>query len=538
MKKVVIYVEQNPWVLYLSTVVLLFPALLINLGLFPSTSDEHIRGLVALEMEIRDQFIIPTMYGEYYLKKPPLFNWMLIAYHNLFFDGYTEFSMRSLTVIFTLVYGFSIFYILRKHFGSKFGFVAALIFITSGRMLFWDTQLALIDITYSWIVFLNFMVIYHYFKKGKFWHLFLISYFLTAIGYMFKGLPSLVFEGTTLLVFFIYKRRFLKLISWEHLAGFMVLLLIVGGYYLAFFLNFPGTIEDVFATLFDESSRRTVLRFGWQRTVIHFFTFPFEQFYHFFPWSLLIIACFRRDFFKILRRNDFILYNALIFIANILIYWSSPEVYPRYLLMMAPLIFNVFLYYYYKSREENNFRYKVVDYFLIFAAITGSLGSLIFPFLEQTDHIPLIWLKSIALFLSLGFLSYLIIKIPQHRILIFGLIMLIVRIGFNWTVLEARAELAHDIQAKAGAIELAIMTKGEPLHIYDGTPVDDFSAFYITRERKKLLTRVRENYDKDAWYIMHPRYMDSTRFKEHYRYKMVWDRTTALLVKFRDQTEK
>ena len=42
----------------------------------PAT-DEAIRSLVALEMKLSGNLITPTLHGEYYYNKPPLYNWIL-----------------------------------------------------------------------------------------------------------------------------------------------------------------------------------------------------------------------------------------------------------------------------------------------------------------------------------------------------------------------------------------------------------------------------------------------------------------------------
>ena len=59
---------------------LLLPALLINLGLMTFIDDEAIRALVALEMKWSGNFITPTLHGEYYYNKPPLFNGILLVF--------------------------------------------------------------------------------------------------------------------------------------------------------------------------------------------------------------------------------------------------------------------------------------------------------------------------------------------------------------------------------------------------------------------------------------------------------------------------
>ncbi|MCF8228492.1 MAG: glycosyltransferase family 39 protein [Bacteroidales bacterium] len=537
MGKLIIKLEKNPWILYMLAIVLVFPALLINLGKHPFTSDEQIRGLVALEMLIRDNFMVPTMHGDFYLKKPPLFNWIILAYAWVF-GNFDEFSLRLPTVVSSILYAATVFYFFRKHFGNKVAFANAIVLLTCGRMLFWDTQLALIDITFSWVIFINFMIIYEYFNKGKFWQLFLISYALTAIAFMLKGLPSVVFQGTTLLVFFIYKKRFLKLISWQHVAGILLFVFLLGIYYLMYFKSFPGTFEDVISTLFAETTRRTVLRFGWERTLLHLLTFPFEQMYHFLPWSVLTILLFRKKLFKKLFTHPLIKYNAVIMLANIIVYWTSPEVHPRYLLMFVPLFFSVLLYLYYKISLTRNLQKDIIDYVFIFLAIAGTLGSLVLPFLKQTEQIHLIWLKTLFVFLLLAFFTYLLIRMRTYRIILFGIILLIVRIGFNFSVLEVRSKVGYRVESREGAIKTGQLTKGKELKKYKNTWMDDFSAFYITRERMDILRPQRENFDTSTYYLVDERRIDEKDFEKIHQFDLVWERKNIWLTRIKPKKSK
>lgn len=653
MKAVVQYFEKNVWLLYVFAIILVFPALLINLGLFPLTSDEHIRGLVALEMLIRDNFTVPTMYGEYYLKKPPLFNWIIIGYTYLF-GNFEEFTLRLPTVVSTLLYGLTIFFIIKKHYNSRFAFVNAIVFVTCGRMLFWDTQLALIDITFSWVVFVNFMIIYNLFQKGKYWQLFIYSYILTAVGYMFKGLPAIVFQGTTLLVFFLYKRKFLKLISWQHAVGIFIFIFFIGIYYIFYTSQSSKTFYEVISSLFQETTRRTVIRFGWERTIHHFIQFPLDMLYHFAPWSFLIIftldlklfarfftmkncriytALFLlsllsyfvlyesyphltlllipitillflglyktvRDtqllkdekiqirysymaifisiplivlsffivetstFFKIIQytvslllfalivfsvrfvikyheilKEPFIKYNAIIFFVNIIVYWTSPEVHPRYLLMLAPMIFLVLLHFYEKYRQQNHTQAKFIEITFLVFSIIATLGVWSLLILKETRDLPFIYLKTIVLFVGLAFLTLLYFKVKLHRLLIFGIILLLVRIGFNWSVLEARGVLAHEIDAREGAVNTGQLMKDKELYLYKNSWIDDFSAFYITRERMDLLQRKFDNFKSGEHYLIDTRNVDEIEFDSIYQFRIVWEKKLIKLIKLKEEKE-
>jgi 4-amino-4-deoxy-L-arabinose transferase-like glycosyltransferase len=196
----------NP--IFLSIIILLLtvPALLINLGLEPLIDDEGIRGLVSLEMIIRHNFITPTMGGELYFNKPPLYNWILISFFKLF-GSYSDFILRLPTVVFVYLYSATIFLIIRKQFGNRIGLLNALIFLTCGRILFYDSFKGLIDISFSWLTYLSFFSIYHFSKKEKYLSLFLFSYLLTALTFLMKGMPAVTFQGITLVVWLVAEKK-------------------------------------------------------------------------------------------------------------------------------------------------------------------------------------------------------------------------------------------------------------------------------------------------------------------------------------------
>ena len=58
--------------------------LFLNLGVRPLQFEEPRRVLVALEMAVRGNAVVPTTNGALYFNKPPLYNWLLLACTRLF----------------------------------------------------------------------------------------------------------------------------------------------------------------------------------------------------------------------------------------------------------------------------------------------------------------------------------------------------------------------------------------------------------------------------------------------------------------------
>ena len=496
---------------YCLILVLLFPALLINLGLMTLIEDEGIRALVALEMKMTGNLVTPTMLGDYYYLKPPLFNWIILVFYNLT-GNVDEFTARLPTIICLLGYGATIFHFLRKHYDFHHAFLAAFLFITCGRILFWDSMLALIDICFSWVTFTLFMVVYHEFEKGRWLRLFLLSYLLTSIGFLLKGLPSVVFQGTTLLVYFVYKGEFKRLFSMAHILGGLLFLFLVGTYYGVY--ASMNSLESVWESLFSESTKRTIISYGLGRTILHFFTFPFEMVYHFIPWSLMIIYFLKKGIFKVLLKDSFVTYCLLMFLANIFVYWTSPGVFPRYLLMHAPLIFIVYLYLHNYHKAEQSLHFKIVNILFFVLCAGAALGSIAPLFVKELEELPLLIPKVIGISSSLFLLTYLFWKRKDDRILIMILFLIIFRIGFNWYILPARNADDFGNLCRLSSKEMGDSLKDKELYVYKLTLMPPMNCFYLTNERGAIIRRKLYNFEEDALYIIEPERYPSLSYEK------------------------
>lgn len=487
--------------LRIAAVLLLAPALLINLGLLTFIDDEAIRALVALEMKLSGNYITPTLNGEYYYNKPPLYNWLIIIFFNLT-GTISEFTARIPTLFCLLGYAATIFYFFKKHYDTNIAFLNALILITCGRILFWDSMLGLIDIGFSWITFTAFMVVYHQHKRQNYWALFLLSYTLAALGFLMKGLPAVVFQGFTLLAFFIYKREFKKLFSIPHVVGGLTFLMIVATYYLVY--NEYNSLSNVFTTLVTESSKRTAVNYGIGKTILHLFTFPFEMVYHFLPWSLMLVYFIRRDIFKLIRQDEFITYNVLIFFANIIIYWTSVEVYPRYLLMHAPLIFSTYIYLHFIHKKENTITYRILDKVFMGVLVMITLSSFAPLFLAQTQSVSFLYIKTLSLSAGLIFLIWLYWQTRKNHLLILVVFLLVFRIGFNWFILPDRNANDFGDTCRQTSMDVGRKYADQKLYLYKATELQTTNSFYLTNERQEIVRRQMDNFDLNALYIIDP----------------------------------
>jgi len=495
--------KQIVWSFWLkiAAILLLVPALFINLGLPTFIDDECIRSLVALEMKLSRNYITPTLHGAFYYKKPPLYNWILLLSFN-WTGVINEFTARLPTIACLLGYAATAYYYFRKHYTANIAFLSAFLLITCGRVLFWDSLLGLIDIGFSWAIFMLFMVVYHSFQKGNYWALFLLSYFFAAIGFMLKGLPAVVFQGCTLLAFFIYYKQFRKFFSIQHIAGGLLFLIIVGSYYVVY--TQYNSLSDLVPMLVAESSKRTGLVFGLWKTILHLFTFPFEMVYHFLPWSLMIVFFIRRDVIQIIRQDAFVTYNLLMFAANIIVYWVSVEVYPRYLLMFVPLIFSAFIYLYLKNKEINIAVLKILETIFLVTCIVIATGSFSPLFLERTQGTAYLYAKTLSVALPLVGLTWLYWRLKEERLLVLIVFLLVFRVGFNWFVLPDRNANDFGNLSRITSKEMGQKFKDQPLYVYKDTGMQYTNSLYMTIERQQIIPYRKDNFDKNALYIIDP----------------------------------
>ena len=496
-------IEKDPTSAKYGKVLLIFLILsllplLLNLEKVGFIEDEGIRGLVALEMDISGNYITPTLNGEAYFKKPPLWNWILLAGYKVL--GPSVFSSRLPTVLFLLLSCVAIFYGFRKHFGEKQAMIVALLYLTCGRILFWDSMLALIDICFSFVIFLMFLWIYEKGRKEQFYQLYMGAYFLASIGFLLKALPALVFLGFSIFAYLLYIKKWKKLISLEHAAGFGVFLIIVGGYLLAFSQYLP--LEDLLKTWFIESSQRTAIKYEIWDSIRHLFEFPLEMFYHFLPWSLLLIFFFYKRNWKLLKEHSMASFCMLLFAANIWVYWTSPNVFPRYILMLFPLLYAPCVYLYF--HEENKQVRKYLDVFFMGATLIVIPLLWIAPFIPDTANVSMLFPKLILISsLIIGLVVYMR-KNPGNRIFHFCISLMIVRLGFDLLILPTRADNDWSHYVRIDAEQIGEKYKDEDLEVLKYNHLRYETGFYITVERNQILRYTSEVGSKNL--IVHPQH--------------------------------
>lgn len=549
MKKLLSFFRENEYVLYVGAALLLIPIYLLNLGQGAIAMDEPTRALVALEMMFSGNYITPTIFGDFYYNKPPFYNWILVTLFTLTGDE-SEWMIRLPAVISLFLFGWSIYRIMKPHAGWQASALAAFMFITCGRMLTLSSMIGHIDIFYSWLTFLNFMLIYHFFQQENWWALFLLSYLITAITFLCKGLPSIVFQGITLLTVFSYRKKFWKLFSVQHITSGLLFLGILGLYFWAY--SQYNSLETYFPTLWNESSKRTLIEKSHWETIIHIFTFPFETLMHLLPWSLLVIFCFQKRFWKRVWNSPFFTYCIWITGTNIIIYWLSPETHPRYLFMLYPMLFTLMAVAYFEFSNHMAWGKKLLEGLFLFGSGVVALAVWTIPFLEniqskttfldsiQEIHViselPHANLKMVFLFVVLAVSIWLFTQLPKQRMIMFVIILLWVRLGFNWYIVMHRALTGQIAQYRLHGIHVAQLTADEPLYLMEGYIFNHDLTYYISRERQKILPK-SSTIEPNTFYICADHLLKGKSYVLYHKFETRHSRTPVNLVKFNHSSE-
>lgn len=459
-----------------------------HLGYLPldTESDEARRAVVTAEMMISHHYVTPTINGEVYLNKPPLYNWIVAAYFKVFGD-YSMFAFRLQVIVAVFITGLVIYFFVKKYTNHAIAFFTAFAYMTNGRLLIYESLYGFIDTTFALSVYTGMMLIFYFGEKKKFYLLFISSYLMCAVAYFLKGIPAIAFQGLTLLTYFLLRRDFKRLFSPAHFAGIGIFILLLGTYYACYFSYNHFSPALLFDNLFNESAQRTFIQYGFSATLKHMGTFPFEVLYHFLPWTLFLLTCIQKDFWKMVNRNRYIQYIFWIFVVNIPVYWFSVDVYPKYLFMFVPLLYCI-AFYFYDHAEPRNWQKRLIRLVMIVSCFLMAVGSLVIPFIAVVHNIEFFWLKALGLTLGFGTCAYLASQ-EKYTVYAFLLALVVARIGFNWFVLTQRGE--RFVQAKSWAADIVHTTQGKPLYILDSADTRNFDgfSFYIETGRNEILTK-------------------------------------------------
>ncbi|OEK04273.1 ArnT family glycosyltransferase [Roseivirga misakiensis] len=473
--------------------VLLIFSFFYQLGIYPLYLEEPRRGIIALEMIFQDNFWVPTQTGDLYFRKPPVYNWVLIASYKLF-GQYSEFATRFFSVLSHLILSLLTFAFVKRYLGQFRAALVSISLLVSADILVYFSTIGEIDLFYALITTTAMFAVFHFGEQRKYWQLFLIVYALTAIGFLTKGLTSLPFTAITLLVYFIQKKEFKTLLRLPHISGILVFSGLVGGYF--FMYSQYQDVSGWWSTLLSESADKAT-KGGFLKFLNHLVAFPLETIKNILPAGLLLPVLFKKGTIAKLKSNPLVWYSVLVFSFNFLIYWFSIEAKSRYIYPLLPFLIIPIIYIATNAKEIRWAKvYKVaITVFLILFSLIAPIGF----FVDGLENVDNLYVYVVVLLIIAAILWYMFLAKGVRPYIIMICLMVAVKFTFSSIVPQTRQKETGAAEDKTLGLEIAEITKGQPLHRLGDVRMSLTIVYYIEREREEPLYQSQTL--KEGYYI-------------------------------------
>ncbi len=508
-------------------------------------AEEPRRALISLEMLFSEDYLISHINGWVYYNKPPLFNWIMVFFFKIF--GSTDTWVVRLPSLLGFV-GLAIthYFFSRKYIGHNAALFSALACITGiDLLLYASINTGEIDLLYAFVVYLQAIAIFHFQQRKEYWRMYLITYFLTFVGFMLKGLPSLAFQAITLLFWLSINKQAKKLFHPAHFVGIILL----GALFFSYFypVSLRAQWEGILARQFVEASIRSGLETHWTDTLLQSFINPLRFAQLLLPWSLLLIPIFRfrdhrRTLMSGIKENPFLTFCAVFIVANIGLYWFTADFKSRYQYMFFPFVLSLLFY-----PKGLAARWYSGAIFMTLMAI----AFLALPFIDYFKPVPNIYLKSILVSLALS--ATILLYLKKNKGLIYLILfMAIIRIGYNETYLRAWA-LDDEVNKNIiHAERILAVTHMDPVYLY-ATPLllkNDLSVGPLSFGRIDLkvstlipyqipytisqanghVVQFREELESGGFYIAETNLVDTNIYAPLYRFRDTWQKRDYVLI--------
>ena len=363
----------------LSTLLFLaFLSLFPNLWMYPFKNEESLRVIVAFEMAWSANVFQPTLLGEFYYNKPPLFNWLILLYSHLI--PWSEMTVRAVSLTALTLSTIVVFLFARGLLQSvEKSLLASLIFLTFGNVFFFYGYLGEIDITLTFFVSLMFLLLHRYHVEGR-GYLIITAGLVCGFAFLLKGFPAYAFFFISLVALALYKKEIRFLFS-----RYAVL-----SYFLSLFLPLLWVVNThdpvlYIQTLFNESfSRVSSEDFNRLRHALFFLLLTIKDTL---PWSLVFLL----SVYLLKRSNSLnfpkeLHFPTLLFVLNYIPYMLSNSA-GRYILPLYPLLAVIFTYY---IGNVGYIRFRRFIYLLVLLIVLlrALYGTFFFPFYANRENSP------------------------------------------------------------------------------------------------------------------------------------------------------
>ncbi len=298
--------------------------LLIYVNKMPLYHEEPRRVIIANEMLLKGNYIIPTVCNENYLKKPPFHNWVILLLGKLNGGNITNFIARLPSVLSYLLIGLFLFFLFKD---KKQGFVASLIFLTSYVTLVSYANKAEPDIMFTSFVFLS----YYFWIKSNSLNNFVASAIFMGLGILTKGIAPVFFYPGIFLYYLMDRKNFLKNLFMLFVHFLMAMIIPLCWFILYAYKADITSLLNVFS---NEVSSRMVASLYF--VILHFVVFPVKAILALFPWSIVFLFIFNKRLLRELRDNKLFITSFLVFLSSFVILTVFPGGRGRYFMPAVP----------------------------------------------------------------------------------------------------------------------------------------------------------------------------------------------------------
>lgn len=337
----------------------------------PYLGEEGVYTITSIEMAAHGDWMRPTLFGQNY-GRPPLFNWLMIAFANTLGWDHVLMAARLVTALATTLSSFVLVWLMQTLFQNKrLSLFTALVYFSSD-LLFRRGWLAYADPLFSLFVFTAIASTWVALKTET-KSLFILSALSLIAAFLTKAFTGYVFYviACGVLCVFYKNRRFL----------FSIFSLVCHG--IAF--GFPFVWNATFSQGAHANSMilDVVSKFSLHGVVQYlgkFLFFPLDTLIRFLPLSILLI------YYGWQNRRHLSLpapIKIAIFIAfcNYIPYWIAPHTYIRYLLPLYPFVAIAMAWIFYQLEDR---QFKIVVGWLVLCIILRyALGFYGFTYYEQ-----------------------------------------------------------------------------------------------------------------------------------------------------------
>ncbi len=467
-------------------------SLFTGLQVLELRAEEPRRAVIAMEMVLSGNWLVPQIHGEAYYNKPPLFNWLLAVFFTLF-GSFEEWVVRLPSLLAFVGTAVLNFFVVRRFISREVALLSSLFYLTAADILYYGAVNAgEIDLFFALLVYGQIIAIFAFREKKKWGLLFVVSYLLAALVFLTKGVPSLAFQVLTVLAVFGYHRAWKRLLSWSHLLGIVVFAAVVFPYFWYYYQQ-----EDAVGfliNLINEASQKSATESSMGSILLHLLEFPLNLLKLTMPWVLLGYYLFRKDVLAQLRSNALVLFSAIFILANIWLYWISPGNRNPYLYPFFPFLFIVLAFFY---QQFSNIRIERLYQVAVGLAVIRLLYTA-FVMPVQQERLPYRQLT-----------ETLLAKAEGEPIYYTG----------DWYVVKAEPQLA------AGLTLWQDTLRTPPLIPYQ-------IPYYITKAQEQPL-RFEPQPELGKLYLTYQDFLEGKEVEILYEFEQGWTNNVMALVRFR-----